>query len=673
MSGSQSLLISLILLSATACDSVRRPSGGNMPAKRDSGALADGSDPTDGGLGRDALGDLDGALTDAGAAPDGGAPDQGGAGDSGLAGDDAMPAADAFGLDAPSGFDAMPGLDALEPDAGAPDSGPPDAGFADSGQPDSGAPDAGFLDAGSGMASAAIAAARALPNGPASVLIDGPLVTWVRSVALGTDLPGFAVQADQAGPALWVEVDPATLSPTPVAGDRVRFTVTQVGTDNTTIRKAQVITGYTRLSSANPLGPLVQDVSGANNVVTNLADYELELVRTSVTVASSFRGAGTGYASARAETPAVFGEPNLELRVPQTVYEQLGLGINCTATVQNPLWRFAAKAQLQAYGQAELAGLSCPAARVVSASAPRPDRVLITFDRPIQPSSVTTAGFQLSGGLTVLQAQATTSVVILTTSAQIAAFSYSVDILGSVRDARGNAIDPSFNFATFSGAAPSAILRINEVNANITGGCDLVELRVVQAGLVDNWVLRSRDATIVTLSGLNLNRNDYIVVHANGTVAACNPGSAGNETSPAGYPASGFAANFDSAFDWYGGAGGIVATNTVLSLLDPQGNIADAVLLSADATGMTAAASEDAAAGVAAVGEWSTPSGTVPPGGFVDDSFCAYAVPGLGRTGVDRLGNTIQRTNNADTNNQSGWAESLLPTWGANNAGQSNF
>jgi hypothetical protein len=156
-------------------------------------------------------------------------------------------------------------------------------------------------------------------------------------------------------------------------------------------------------------------------------------------------------------------------------------------------------------------------------------------------------------------------------------------------------------------------------------------------------------------------------------VAACNPGSAGNETSPAGYPASGFAANFDSAFDWYGGAGGIVATNTVLSLLDPQGNIADAVLLSADATGMTAAASEDAAAGVAAVGEWSTPGGAVPPGGFVDDNFCAYAVPGLGRTGVDRLGNTIQRTNNLDTNTQSGWAESLLPTWGANNSGQSNF
>ena len=47
--------------------------------------------------------------------------------------------------------------------------------------------------------------------------------------------------------------------------------------------------------------------------------------------------------------------------------------------------------------------------------------------------------------------------------------------------------------------------------------------------------------------------------------------------------------------------------------------------------------------------------------------------PGLGRTGVDRLGNTIQRTNNLDTNTQNGWAESLLPTWGANNSGQSNF
>ncbi len=650
-----------------------------MPAKRDSGQPEDGSAGSDGGA-SDALSAADGAAADTGAAPDGGpapdggAPDTGGTVDSGSAPDDAAPGPDVFAFDATGGPDAVFAPDALDPDAATVDTGLPDAGQPDSGQLDAGFLDAGFLDAGSGMASAAIAAARALPNGAANVLIDGPFVTWVRSVSLGTDLPGFAVQGDQAGPALWVEVDPASLLPTPVAGDRVRFTVTQVGTDSTTIRKAQAITGYTRLSSGNALAPLVQDVSGVTNLVTNVADYELELVRTSVTVASSFRGAGTGYASARAETPALFGDPNLELRVPQTVYEQLGLGINCTATLQNPLWRFAAKAQLQAYGQAELVGLSCPAARVVSASAPRSDRLLITFDRPIQPTSVTTAGFQLSGGLSVLQAQATTSVVILTTSPQIAAFSYSVDILSSVRDARGNAIDPSFNFATFSGAAPSAILRINEVNANITGGCDLIELRVVEGGLVDNWVLKSRDATVVTLSGLNLSRNAYLVVHANGTVPACNPGSAGNETtSPAGYPASGFAANFDSAFDWYGGAGGIVATNTVLSLLDPQGNIADAVLLSADATGMTAAASEDAAASVAAVGEWSTPSGMVPAGGFVDDNFCAYAVPGLGRTGVDRLGNTIQRTNNLDTNTQNGWAESLLPTWGANNSGQSNF
>src|SRR5450432_3485643 len=61
-----------------------------------------------------------------------------------------------------------------------------------------------------------------------SLPIDHAFVTYVRP-AVSTDPAGFFLQAEQTGPAVFVAIDPSTLSTTPAPGDDVSMTVTSVG------------------------------------------------------------------------------------------------------------------------------------------------------------------------------------------------------------------------------------------------------------------------------------------------------------------------------------------------------------------------------------------------------------------------------------------------------------
>ncbi len=647
---------------AAACSETRRP-GGVTPqgtskdATADAGPRADADDPnTDGGPGQDT------------GSPDSGSPDSGAQDQDAEVAPDAPSGPDAeVGLDAPGAFDAQPFADAQTfPDA----------------QPAADAqtfPDAQVgVDAGPpSNASLALATARALPNGPAAVLVDGALVTFVRTTALGNDTPGFAVQAEQQGPALWIAVDPATLSPPPALGDRIRFSIDQVGSNTTTMRLASMISGYTRLASNVSLAPLVQDISNAGDVVSNLTSYELELVRSSATIAAGFRAAGSFFQSARVDTPGVVGDPNFEIRIPTLVSEQLGLGFGCTFTVQNPLWRFEVRPQLQAFAANELSNLSCPPARVVTASSPNPNRIIVSLDRTLLRSSVNANGsqFSISGGaVTVTGAQLVGTNVILTTSRQ-SPINYQVQVSGTVTDVRGAPVDANFRSASFLGSASVARVHINEVNANIAMGCDLVELRVQEGGSLDGWTLRSRDIVMATFTGLTVSTNQLVVVHGSGNNATCNPGlvSGGETVSPSQLPQFQQSTNFDGAFDWYSTQGGIVNTDTVLTLLDAAGNVVDAVLLTDDPTGPSANASEDAALLVANVGEWTAVGGTIPAGGFVDDAFCSHAVPGLNMTSANSGGLTLQRANNTDSNTRLDWVSTNSASWGAANPGQAPF
>jgi hypothetical protein len=101
----------------------------------------------------------------------------------------------------------------------------------------------------------------------------------------------------------------------------------------------------------------------------------------------------------------------------------------------------------------------------------------------------------------------------------------------------------------------------------------------------------------------------------------------------------------------------------------------DAVLTANDSTGLAAAASETQAATVATAGQWQMVGGGVPAGGFVDTDFRAHAVLDLDGSGTTAIGDSIQRTNDTDSNDKDGWTtgSGAAPTWGANNAGQVNL
>lgn len=222
--------------------------------------------------------------------------------------------------------------------------------------------------------------------------------------------------------------------------------------------------------------------------------------------------------------------------------------------------------------------------------------------------------------------------------------------------------------------AMGADVRINELNAHITGGCDLVEIRVVAGGSMGGFVLRERTGALFAFpDDFSVATNDIVVVHTDRADMVCTGGVAApadETTMPNAVPAATVSTNFDTAFDFYATDDGITDTDNVLWIVDTTSTILDAVLVSDDATGTAAGGSEDAAATVAAAGEWTTTSGTVPTGGFVDDAFSAAAVLDLGATGTSAAGESIRRTDDSDTNHMGGWAQGAS-TFGVRNAGQS--
>jgi hypothetical protein len=218
-----------------------------------------------------------------------------------------------------------------------------------------------------------------------------------------------------------------------------------------------------------------------------------------------------------------------------------------------------------------------------------------------------------------------------------------------------------------SALAADAVVRVNEINANIISGCDLVELRVMSGGSMDAFQLFESTTSILTFTGLEVAENDYVVVHINS--AACSPGCSNETTGPG---QSICPASFAQAFDWYSPDTSIASTTNVLTLYGSVGNIVDAVLLADDASG-TAAAAETQAAALASASQWTMVGGGVPPGGFVDGDFRAHAVLDLNATSTNAAGTSIQRTNDEDSNTKADWAMVATASWGFNNAGQTDF
>ncbi|MFO0629156.1 MAG: hypothetical protein U0325_26510 [Polyangiales bacterium] len=175
------------------------------------------------------------------------------------------------------------------------------------------------------------------------------------------DPGGFFVQEGMTGPAAFVAIDPASLSPAPQAGDRVSFTVTQ-GRASAGAKWITAVTGYARAATGVSLAGLTQDLSGAADLATGIDGYESELVRVQGTASANFTSAGTGFESAQITTAGVpMAMTNLRLRVASALRMSLGLRAGCTFTVAAPLWRFNAQTQVHAWAMSDISNVNCPA------------------------------------------------------------------------------------------------------------------------------------------------------------------------------------------------------------------------------------------------------------------------------------------------------------------------
>ncbi|CAN5429922.1 hypothetical protein BH09MYX1_BH09MYX1_39340 [soil metagenome] len=348
--------------------------------------------------------------------------------------------------------------------------------------------------------------------------IDNAIVTYVRP-AVGTDPAGFFIQGEKAGPAIFVAIDPTTLSPVPVAGDEVSFKVTAV-LNVSSLREIVALTGFTRISQGKDLTTLLQDISAATDVITNLDGYESEYIKLTATAAGTFGGAGAGSVSAQITTTGIpASNTNFRIRFPQPLQDALGVSQACSFTVTGAMWRFTTQAQPSGFVNGDVSGLVCPAPTVLGAAATNLTTVLVNFDRLVDTNSLNVNGsqFTVNNGLTVTAAALTgPRQVTLTTSAQTPIQAYTVTVANTVKDTLGKTIGNTGNTANFLGYVVPATVRLNELALAIPNGFDLIELRVVTAGNLNGITIQENftgSKTVATLPVLQVAVDDLVVVH----------------------------------------------------------------------------------------------------------------------------------------------------------------
>lgn len=213
-------------------------------------------------------------------------------------------------------------------------------------------------------------------------------------------------------------------------------------------------------------------------------------------------------------------------------------------------------------------------------------------------------------------------------------------------------------------AGPPVVVRINEVNANISKGCDLVELRVVTGGNMYGVELWARTSAVLTFGTLAVVPDDLIIVHLN--AATCSPEFESEQLSKTQNTAPG---TYATAYDWYSTSAGLVSTDLVLTLYDAQGQMLDAALFADDTTGTAATQSEEQAHAVTTARHWVTAGRDIPASGFVDDAFCAHAAQDLNATGISAQGESIGRVADEDHDSAADWLQGAS-SWGQLNSGQ---
>lgn len=538
-------------------------------------------------------------------------------------------------------------------------------------RPDASIPDATMPDAmvaPDAMPLQGIEGARGAPDGAVLADLQEVLITYLKP-GFGDEPAGFFVQTESAGPALFIAVDPASLSPSPAVGDKVSFLITEMQTASG-MRQASAIEKLTIIDSDNALDSLVQPLPDGAAVVSAIDDYEGEIVSVELDVSGAFEAAGNAHTAAAITPIGASADEKLRLRLPDAVQDIAGLEDTCTLGITtNPLWRLDDIAYVSAWRFEELAGVACPAPRLVNAEAISDTQLRLEFNRGMDSASITDVAtqFTFDNGLTATAAEVEGRSVILTTSEQTEGQRYTVTVADTVLDVFDAGVDAATNSDAFVGFQILAGIRINEVKANIDPGCDLIELRVLSDGSLTGVIVRELNRAILTFPEFQVTKNDIIVIHTNKDSTTCNPGSSADETGATDeQPQAAFSANFDTAFDWYSTDTELAATTNVLTLQNAAGTILDAVLLTDGSSSPTNAA-ESQASLLASVEEWQVVGGGVPPSGFADEAFHEHAAPGLADDPADVSAGfaslegkqSIQRNDDADQNDRADWTLSV--------------
>lgn len=323
-------------------------------------------------------------------------------------------------------------------------------------------------------AAEAIDAVRGAANGAVDIDIPSVTVTYLKPAITGAtpanDPAGFFVQAGATGPALFVAVDPATLStltPALAVGDVVSFTVTEKGASGSSPR-ATMISDLARSATGTNVAPLAQDITAVSGIAAMIADFDSELVDvTAATIGEAWGASGSAFSRTRITTAGQTAiDPNFQLRVPTTFKDDLvttkDLGIGCVVAIHHtPVNRFSAQFQVSAFTTTDLTVTSCPAPTVASAAATDATHVTVTFSRAIDMTTLLADGTQFGivddamptpNPLPVTAAALTgPRTITLTTNAQTPSTMYTVSVTANtLKDVTGGSVGTPSS-AMFSG------------------------------------------------------------------------------------------------------------------------------------------------------------------------------------------------------------------------------
>ena len=507
-----------------------------------------------------------------------------------------------------------------------------------------------------------IAAVRAAADGAVDLPIKGAFVTYTKPL-LGMDAAGFFIQAEAAGPAIFVAVDPTSLMPSPKVGDQYDFTATMVGTQ-TGLKEVTAIAGGMVVTSGNDIQPLVTEISAAADVVMNLATYESRAIRITGSLPANFVGAGAPQVATKIVT-AGLDDANLRLRMPDAIRATYDLGAGCMASVDyGVMWRFNAVAQPSVYSATDLKGLTCPAPTVLKAVPLSPTQVVVSFDRKIDPATVDAADFMFDNGLmaTMASLNANGTDVTVTTTMDVPGLTYTVTV-SNLDDVLGAPIGMP-NTAMFQSFVATAEMVFNEINPNIGSAHDLIELLVTTGGSTNGITLVQKGSAtdmLATLPDVVVAAGDLIVVHL--TPVGATGTAPGSETLTKNqYLNAAFSANYDGAWDFHGNAVGLTFSNRVLYLNSAANVVLDAVPVVL--TGQSPAAFPGDLQALQAAGLW-----------FPADcggALCTYAsmptalevsVNYVG-AGNNAAGNSVQRKPGMNTKKNTDWNAAAAQSFG---------